>query len=51
MKRSKCLAAVAFFYTGDQGRFADAKNLMSQHARFLLEEEQANAIVSEMTKR
>ncbi len=50
MKRSKCLAPVAFLYTGDQGRFANAKNLLSQHARFLLEEEQAKAIVSEMTE-
>jgi serine/threonine-protein kinase HipA len=35
---------------GDQGRFANAKNLLSQHARFLLEEKQAKAIVSEMTE-
>ncbi len=36
---------------GDQGRFANAKNLLSQHARFLLEEEEAKAIVSDMTDR
>jgi len=35
---------------GDQGRFANARNLLSQHARFLLEEKQAKAIVSEMTE-
>jgi serine/threonine-protein kinase HipA len=35
---------------GDQGRFANTKNLLSQHARFLLEEEQAKTIVSEMTE-
>lgn len=34
---------------GDQGRFANAKNVLSQHTRFLLEEEQAKTIVSEMT--
>jgi serine/threonine-protein kinase HipA len=34
---------------GDQGRFANAKNLLSQHARFLLEEKEAKAIVSNMT--
>jgi serine/threonine-protein kinase HipA len=36
---------------GDQGRFASAKNLLSQRARFLLDEEEAEAIVSEMTER
>jgi serine/threonine-protein kinase HipA len=36
---------------GDQGRFANAKNLLSQRARFLLDEEEAEAIVSEMTER
>src|SRR5260370_8685765 len=50
MKGWKCLGPVAFLYTGDQGRFANAKNLLSQHARFLLEDEQAKAIVSEMTE-
>jgi serine/threonine-protein kinase HipA len=34
---------------GDQGRFANAKNLLSQHARFLLEEDEAKTIVAEMT--
>ena len=35
---------------GDQGRFANAKNLLSQRARFLLDEQEAGAIVSEMTE-
>jgi serine/threonine-protein kinase HipA len=35
---------------GDQGRFANAKNLLSQHARFLLEAGEAKVIVSEMTE-
>ncbi len=35
---------------GDLGRFANAKNLLSQATRFLLEKEEAKAIVSEMTK-
>lgn len=35
---------------GDQGRFANAKNLLSQHARFLLDAEDAKAIVSNMTE-
>jgi len=34
---------------GDLGRYANAKNLLSQHTRFLLEEEEAKAIVSGMT--
>jgi serine/threonine-protein kinase HipA len=34
---------------GDQGRFANAKNVLSQHTRFLLEEEQARTLVSDMT--
>jgi serine/threonine-protein kinase HipA len=34
---------------GDRGRFATAKNVLSQHTRFLLEEAQAKAIVSDMT--
>jgi serine/threonine-protein kinase HipA len=33
---------------GDQGRFANADNLLSQHARFLLEREQAEAILTAM---
>jgi serine/threonine-protein kinase HipA len=36
---------------GDQGRYANARNLLSQHPRFLLEEEEAKAIVSSMTER
>jgi serine/threonine-protein kinase HipA len=34
---------------GDQGRFANAKNLLSQNTRFLLDDAQAKAIVAEMT--
>ncbi|UFZ03166.1 type II toxin-antitoxin system HipA family toxin [Bradyrhizobium ontarionense] len=34
---------------GDQGRFANTNNLLSQHTRFLLDETQAKAIVAEMT--
>jgi serine/threonine-protein kinase HipA len=34
---------------GDQGRFANAKNILSQPIRFLLEPDDAKAIVSEMT--
>lgn len=33
---------------GDQGRFANVHNLFSQHARFLLERGQAEAILAEM---
>jgi serine/threonine-protein kinase HipA len=36
---------------GDMGRFANAKNLPSQHARFLLGADEAKAVVSEMTER
>ncbi|WOH68640.1 HipA domain-containing protein [Bradyrhizobium sp. BWA-3-5] len=36
---------------GDQGRYANAKNLVSQSLRFLLETKEAEAIVSEMTER
>lgn len=36
---------------GDQGRFANAKNLLSQHARFLLDANEAKALVSDMTER
>ncbi|MGY8669240.1 HipA domain-containing protein [Bradyrhizobium sp. UFLA05-109] len=35
---------------GDQGRFANAKNVLSQHARFLLDAEEAKAIVAIMTE-
>lgn len=33
---------------GDMGRFANAENLVSQHARFLLDKEQAEKILNEM---
>ncbi len=33
---------------GDQGRYANAKNILSQHARFLLSEEEAQRIVNDM---
>jgi serine/threonine-protein kinase HipA len=33
---------------GDMGRFANAKNILSQHARFLLEKDEAEKIVSDM---
>ncbi len=33
---------------GDQGRYANAKNILSQHARFLLGEEEAQGIVNDM---
>jgi serine/threonine-protein kinase HipA len=33
---------------GDQGRYANAKNFLSQHARFLLSEEEAQRIVNDM---
>jgi serine/threonine-protein kinase HipA len=36
---------------GDMGRVANAKNLPSQHARFLLDADEAKAIVSQMTER
>lgn len=36
---------------GDQGRYANAKNILSQHGRFLLEEEEAKTIVSDMTEK
>ena len=36
---------------GDQGRFANAKNLLSQSARFLLESEEASALVAAMKNR
>jgi len=35
---------------GDQGRFANAENLLSQHARFLLEQEQAKNMLLEMER-
>ena len=33
---------------GDQGRYANAKNILSQHARFLLSEEEAQRIVNDL---
>ena len=33
---------------GDAGRYANAENLLSQHARFLLDKEQAANIISTM---
>jgi|SRR5581483_804037 len=35
--------------SGDLGRYANAKNLLSQHARFLLEKPDAEAILRDMT--
>jgi serine/threonine-protein kinase HipA len=34
---------------GDQGRYANANNILSQHARFLLGEEEAQRVVNDMT--
>lgn len=36
---------------GDAGRFANAKNILSQHGRFLLDADEAKTIVSEMTEK
>lgn len=36
---------------GDQGRFANARNLLSQSARFLLSEQEANSIIDAMKDR
>jgi serine/threonine-protein kinase HipA len=36
---------------GNQGRFANAKNLLSQHIRFLLDLGEAEAIVASMTEK
>jgi len=33
---------------GDQGRYANAKNIVSEHARFLLDKEEAEKIVADM---
>jgi serine/threonine-protein kinase HipA len=35
---------------GDQGRFANARNILSQHARFLLDREEAQKIIATMTE-
>jgi serine/threonine-protein kinase HipA len=32
---------------GDQGRFANAKNILSQHARFLLQKDEAEKIITD----
>jgi serine/threonine-protein kinase HipA len=36
---------------GDMGRYANAKNMLSQHARFLLGKDEAEKIVNEMKAR
>jgi serine/threonine-protein kinase HipA len=36
---------------GDAGRFANAKNILSQHGRFLLDGDEAKTIVSAMTEK
>ncbi len=36
---------------GDQGRYANAKNILSQHARFLLDRAEAEKIVADMKAR
>lgn len=36
---------------GDQGQFANIKTLLSQHARFLFKEQEAKAIVADMTEK
>ena len=33
---------------GDQGRFANAKNILSQHARFLLDRAEAEKMVNDI---
>jgi serine/threonine-protein kinase HipA len=35
---------------GDQGRFANRRNILSQHARFLLDREEAQTIIATMTE-
>ena len=35
---------------GDQGRFANARNILSQHARFLLDRDDAQKIITVMTE-
>jgi serine/threonine-protein kinase HipA len=35
---------------GDKGRFANATNILSQHARFLLERDDAQKIITDMTE-
>jgi serine/threonine-protein kinase HipA len=36
---------------GDQGRYANAKNILSQHPRFLLDKDEAEKIVDDMKQR
>jgi serine/threonine-protein kinase HipA len=36
---------------GDMGRFANARNILSQHARFLLQKEEAEKIVHDMREK
>jgi serine/threonine-protein kinase HipA len=36
---------------GDMGRYANAKNILSQHARFLLDKDEAEKIVNDMKAR
>ncbi len=36
---------------GDQGRYANAKNILSQAARFLLDKEEASKIMDDMKRR
>ena len=33
---------------GDMGRYANAKNILSQHSRFLLERSEAEKIINDM---
>ncbi len=33
---------------GDMGRYANAKNIISQHARFLLDRDEAEKIIKDM---
>ena len=35
---------------GDSGRFANQRNLLSQHGRFLLNEEEASAILNKIVE-
>ena len=35
---------------GDQGRFANARNILSPHARFLPEGDEAQKIITELTE-
>jgi serine/threonine-protein kinase HipA len=36
---------------GDMGRYANAKNILSQHARFLLDKDEAQKILNNMRAR